>query len=160
MVGSVNHWQKERQFQVLNDKKEEWGVKVIRNRIETIVNVHEVVVGNIALLKPDEIIPCDGVFLSGHNIKCDQSGATSESNAMKKVLHEECLVLRNKAQEGGASGRDIGHMDCFIMSGSKVLEGVGSYVVVAVGMKSFNGRIMMGKLFSHKTWWKLTDKSA
>lgn len=30
------------------------------------------------------------------------------------------------------------------MSGSKVLEGVGSYVVVAVGTKSFNGRIMMG----------------
>ena len=35
-------------------------------------------------------------------------------------------------------------MDCFAVSGSKVLEGVGSYVVVAVGTKSFNGRIMMG----------------
>lgn len=37
-----------------------------------------------------------------------------------------------------------GHTDCFIVSGSKVLEGVGSYVVVAVGTRSFNGRIMMG----------------
>jgi Ca2+-transporting ATPase len=36
------------------------------------------------------------------------------------------------------------HTDCFLVSGSKVLEGVGSYVVVAVGTKSFNGRIMMG----------------
>ncbi|KAF8149645.1 calcium-translocating P-type ATPase [Pholiota molesta] len=36
-----------------------------------------------------------------------------------------------------------GHTDCFIISGSKVLEGVGKYVVVAVGTKSFNGRIMM-----------------
>ena len=27
---------------------------------------------------------------------------------------------------------------------SKVLEGVGSYVVIAVGVRSFNGRIMMG----------------
>jgi len=35
-------------------------------------------------------------------------------------------------------------MDCFVVSGSKVLEGVGSYVVVTVGTKSFNGRIMMG----------------
>jgi len=29
--------------------------------------------------------------------------------------------------------------DCFVISGSKVLEGVGSYVVVAVGTESFNG---------------------
>lgn len=31
-----------------------------------------------------------------------------------------------------------------MISGSKVLEGVGKYVIVAVGTKSFNGRIMMG----------------
>jgi len=39
------------------------------------------------------------------------------------------------------------HMDCFVVSGSKALEGVGSYVVVAVDTKSFNGRIMMGASF-------------
>ena len=37
-----------------------------------------------------------------------------------------------------------------MVSGSKVREGVGSYVVVAIGTKSFNGRIMMGQLFSRK----------
>jgi len=35
-----------------------------------------------------------------------------------------------------------------MISGSKILEGVGKYVVVAVGTKSFNGRIMMGTLTS------------
>ncbi|KAJ7592730.1 hypothetical protein C8J56DRAFT_885840 [Mycena floridula] len=30
------------------------------------------------------------------------------------------------------------YIDCFVVSGSKVLEGVGKYVVVAVGQKSFN----------------------
>ena len=44
MVDSVNYWQKERHFQVLYDKKEEQGVKVIGNRTETVVDVHEVVV--------------------------------------------------------------------------------------------------------------------
>lgn len=39
MVGSVNDWQKERQFQVLNEKKEERGVKVIRDGVEKIVDV-------------------------------------------------------------------------------------------------------------------------
>ena len=151
MVGSVNDWQKERQFPVLNDKKEERGVKVIRNGIKTVVDVHEVVVGDIALLEPGEIVPCNSVFLSGHNVKCDESEATGESDVMKKVSYEECLVLRNKAREGGASGGDIDHMDRSMVSGSKVLEGVGSYVVVAIGTKSFNGRIMMGNLFSRKT---------
>lgn len=34
----------------------------------------DVVVGDIALLEPGEIVPCDGVFLSGHNCRCDESG--------------------------------------------------------------------------------------
>ena len=41
---------------------------------------------------------------------------------------------------------ELKHTDCFVISGSKVLEGVGRYVVVAVGTKSYNGRIMMGMI--------------
>lgn len=39
IVGSLNDWQKERQFQVLNEKKEERGVKVIRDGVEKVVDV-------------------------------------------------------------------------------------------------------------------------
>ncbi len=38
-------------------------------------------------------------------------------------------------------------VDCFVVSGSKVLEGYGGHVVIAISMKSFTGRIMMGILF-------------
>ncbi|KAJ2926822.1 hypothetical protein H1R20_g10267, partial [Candolleomyces eurysporus] len=142
IVGSVNDWQKERQFRVLNEKKEERGVKVIRDGLEKVVDVKEVVVGDIALLEPGEILPCDGVFLSGHNVKCDESGATGESDAIKKATFEEVVELYRKAQQEGKDPNTL-HCDCFMVSGSKVLEGVGKYVVVAVGTKSFNGRIMM-----------------
>ncbi|KAJ7727318.1 Ca-transporting ATPase [Mycena maculata] len=135
VVGSVNDWQKERQFQTLNDKKEERGVKVIRGGVETVIDIKQVVVGDIALLEPGEIVPCDGVFLGGHNVRCDESGATGESDAIKKLSYDECMALRDSDAAA--------HTDCFVVSGSKVLEGVGSYVVVAVGTKSFNGRIMM-----------------
>jgi Ca2+-transporting ATPase len=76
-------------------------------------------------------------------VKCDESGATGESDAIKKVSYAEVMELHLQAE---AAGKDPegGHTDCFIISGSKVLEGVGKYVVVAVGTKSFNGRIMMG----------------
>ncbi|GLB40161.1 putative this magnesium-dependent enzyme catalyzes the hydrolysis of ATP coupled with the transport of calcium [Lyophyllum shimeji] len=139
IVGSLNDWQKERQFKELNDKKEERGVKVIRDGAECIIDIKEVVVGDIALLEPGEIVPCDGIFLSGHNVRCDESGATGESDAIRKVTYEECLELIKRSEDG----KEAPHTDCFVVSGSKVLEGVGKYVVVAVGTKSFNGRIMM-----------------
>ncbi|KAI0368013.1 calcium-translocating P-type ATPase [Pilatotrama ljubarskyi] len=142
MVGSINDWQKERQFQTLNEKKEERGVKVIRNGVEMVIDIKEVVVGDVALVEPGEIVPCDGVFLSGHNVKCDESGATGESDAIKKVSYEEC-VKNGPEGEGAGGGDSMKHTDCFMISGSKVLEGYGSYVVIAVGTKSFNGRIMM-----------------
>ncbi|KAJ7592992.1 Ca-transporting ATPase [Mycena floridula] len=141
IVGSVNDWQKERQFKSLNDKKEERGVKVIRDGIEKVIDIKQVVVGDIALLEPGEIVPCDGVFISGHNVKCDESGATGESDAIKKLSYNECIELRDKARDSKGAGS--AHTDCFVVSGSKVLEGVGKYVIVAVGQKSFNGRIMM-----------------
>ncbi|KAF7372104.1 Calcium-transporting ATPase [Mycena venus] len=115
---------------------EERGVKVMRGGAETVIDIKQVLVGDIALLEPGEIVPCDGVFLNGHNVKCDESGATGESDVIKKVPYDECIALR-----GSADG--VSHTDCFVVSGSKVLEGVGKYVVIAVGSKSSNGRIMM-----------------
>lgn len=132
------------------------------------INVHDVVVGDIVLLEPGEVIPCDGVFLSGHNVRCDESSATGESDAIKKLPYQGCIALRNKrlaefepespigdgestsgSPRKNPSGLDLlGHTDCFVVSGSKVVEGVGSYLVISVGQKSFNGCIMMGSSLS------------
>lgn len=115
------------------------------------------VVGDIALLEPGEVVPCDGVFLYGHNVKCDESAASGETDAIKKAPYSYCVAHQHAHSPHAVSmsnldstSKDAGphhvsaHTDCFILSGSKVLEGVGRYVVVAVGTKSFNGRIMMG----------------
>ncbi|KAJ3767782.1 Ca-transporting ATPase [Lentinula raphanica] len=144
IVGSLNDWQKERQFKALNDKKEERGVKVIRGGVEKVIDIKDVVVGEIALLEPGEIVPCDGIFISGHNCRCDESAATGESDAIRKVSWDDWSALREKhADDKDAHHSELAHIDCFVMSGSKVIEGVGKYVVIAVGQKSFNGRIMM-----------------
>ena len=151
MVGSVNDWQKERQFRILNDKKEERGVKVVRSGVECVIDAKDLLVGDIALLEPGEIVPCDGVFISGHNVRCDESGATGESDAIKKIAYDECISLREQTrhEDPDAHGFDSAHAhtDCFLVSGTKVLEGYGKYVVIAVGQESFNGRIMMGTSF-------------
>lgn len=167
-VGSLNDWQKEKQFKALNEKREERDVKVIRDGREQMIDIRDVVVGDIVLFEPGEVIPCDGVFLSGHHVRCDESGATGESDAIKKLPYHECIALREKrlaefdpdspagdAESTSGSRRNVnvsgldllGHTDCFVVSGSKITEGIGSYLVIAVGEKSFNGRIMMGTSF-------------
>ncbi|KAH9025705.1 hypothetical protein EDB83DRAFT_2230525 [Lactarius deliciosus] len=163
-VGSLNDWQKERQFQALNRKRDDRLVKVIRDGGEQQICVYQVVVGDVVLLEPGKVISCDGVFLSGHNVRCDESSATGESNAIKKLSYEECIALRDKrAMESDPDepSGDFGvvsvsptktipsglellkHTDCFIVSGSRVLEGVGSYVVTSVGTKNSNSRIVI-----------------
>ena len=140
LVGSINDWQKERQFKKLNAQREDRTVKAIRNGREVVINVKDVVVGDICLLEPGEIVPVDGVFLRGHGVRCDESGATGESDAIRKFTYEECIEERDGLKSGQKAKRD-----CFLVSGAKVLEGVGEYVVIAVGPNSFHGRIMMCK---------------
>ncbi|KAH8113119.1 hypothetical protein DFH11DRAFT_1728039 [Phellopilus nigrolimitatus] len=91
VVGSMNDWQKEKQFKKLNEKKEDRTVKIICDGAEKVINV----------------------------------------------------------KKGEADSSVSSHADCFVVSGSKVLEGAGSYVVIAVGIKSFNGRIMMASGYSN-----------
>ena len=95
------------------------------------------VVGDVAILDPGEVVPSDGVFLYGYNVRCDESSITGESDVIKKVPYEECRVAK-------ATGHLPAHADCFVISGSKVVEGVGKYLIIAVGELSCNGRIMMG----------------
>ncbi|KAF9528670.1 E1-E2 ATPase-domain-containing protein [Crepidotus variabilis] len=95
-------------------------------------------VSGIALIEPGEIIPCDGIFISGHNVKCDKTGITGESDAVKKLRYSDDIDLHRKSD-----GQDAIHTDCFMISGAKVLEGVGKYLIVTIGTKSFNRRIMM-----------------
>ena len=100
MVGSVNDWQKERQFTKLNEKREDRTVKVIRGGQEMLINVKDVVVGDVCLLEPGEIVPVDGIFLRGHNVRCDESGATGESDAIKKSSYMDCIDERDRLKEG------------------------------------------------------------
>ncbi|PVV01304.1 hypothetical protein BB560_004280 [Smittium megazygosporum] len=123
-TNAINDYSKERQFQKLNAKKEDRKVKLLRDGIEVEAPIEEINVGDILLLEPGDILPVDGVYLQGHNVVCDESSATGESDSIKKGTLEQ-------------------EKDCFILSGGKVMEGVGTVVIVAVGTNSYYGKIMM-----------------
>lgn len=138
VVGALNDWQKERQFRKLNSKKEDRLVKVIRSGKAATVSVHDVLVGDVMLVEPGDIIPVDGIFINGHSLSCDESSVTGESDLMKKVPGDE--VMRSLLQEEAPNRKEL---DPFILSGAKVLDGVGSFLVTAVGRNSSLGRTMM-----------------
>ncbi|KAF9778979.1 Ca-transporting ATPase [Thelephora terrestris] len=142
IICSLSEWQKEKQLRILDDKKEERSVKVIRCSEERDIDAKDLLVGDIALFEPGEIIPCGGVFISGHNVTCDESGATGKSDAIKKASYDDRVALRETANGQGFDAAHTG-TDCFMVPGSKVLDGHGKYVVIAVGQKSFNGRVTM-----------------
>lgn len=125
------------------------------------ISVHDIQVGDILHLEPGDIVPADGIFIEGHNLKCDESAATGESDAVRKLDWQMCERLsRNQTKQdpfdsGASSASDdvkkptavtTEHKntpDPFIISGSKVLEGVCTYLVTSIGENSYYGRTMM-----------------
>ncbi|ORX48862.1 PMCA-type calcium-translocating P-type ATPase [Hesseltinella vesiculosa] len=126
LTNAINNYQKEAQFKLLNSKREDRVVNVIRNGQERELSVFDLLVGDILILEPGDIIPADGIYLEGHNVTCDESSATGESDTVKKTP----LFGTDRA-------------DCYLLSGAKILEGVGRCIIVAVGENSFYGRMMM-----------------
>ncbi|ROT37112.1 calcium-transporting ATPase [Sodiomyces alkalinus F11] len=136
LVGSFNDWEKEKAFLKLSAKKDDRDVKVTRSGKPDMIGVHEILVGDVLHLEPGDLVPVDGVFIDGHDLKCDESSATGESDALKKTPGDQAFQM---LQRGTAPG----DLDPFIISGAKVLEGVGTYVATSVGINSSFGKIMM-----------------
>ncbi|RMZ87248.1 hypothetical protein DV736_g5522, partial [Chaetothyriales sp. CBS 134916] len=143
-VGAANDYQKERQFVKLNKRKDDREVKIIRSGKSIQISIHDVTVGDVLHLEPGDAVPADGIFISGHGIKCDESSATGESDQMDKTGGEE---VWQRIQDGTATAK----LDPFIISGSKVLEGVGTYLVTSVGQNSSFGKIMMSLQTTNET---------
>ncbi|OTB03864.1 hypothetical protein M426DRAFT_23387 [Hypoxylon sp. CI-4A] len=136
LVGSLNDWQKERAFVRLNAKKEDREIKVVRSGKSYMINVHDILVGDVLHLEAGDLVPVDGIFISGHDLKCDESSATGESDAIKKTPGDQVMAFL----ESGSTPKGL---DPFIISGSKVLEGVGTFICTSVGVHSSFGKIMM-----------------
>jgi Ca2+-transporting ATPase len=136
LVTAVNDWQKEQAFVRLNAKKEEREIKVTRSGKAIMISIYDVLVGDIIHMEPGDVVPVDGIFIEGHDVKCDESSATGESDAIRKT--PSAIVM--KALENGQSQKGL---DPFIISGAKVNEGVGTYMATSVGVHSSFGKIMM-----------------
>jgi len=142
-VGTLNDWQMQRQFNTLNKKAGDRTVKVIRSGKSAEISVFDLMVGDVMHLFAGDVVPVDGIFITGHGVKCDESSATGESDLLKKAPADEVFAILDEVAKGGKPPADIEKLDPFIISGSKVNEGTGTFLVTAVGVNSSYGRIMM-----------------
>jgi Ca2+-transporting ATPase len=136
IVGAFNDWQKERQFAKLNKKKEDRVIKVIRSGRTQEISVYDIVVGDVIYVEPGDMIPVDGILIQGYGVKCDESSATGETNIMLKTPGDRVYrAIENHD--------DVRKLDPFILSGAKVQEGVGTFLVTGVGPNSVYGKTLM-----------------
>eukprot|EP00158_Paraphelidium_tribonemae_P007500 Partr_v1_DN28270_c3_g1_i4_m75374 putative ATPase, Ca transporting, plasma membrane len=127
-VQSANDYKKEIQFRKLNSKKEMRKVKALRDGQVVQISVYDVQVGEVLLVEPGDVLNVDGVLIQAHNLKMDESSATGESDLINKQAYSPSADCK----------------DPFALGGGKVNEGVGRFVVTAVGVNSFYGKTMLG----------------
>ena len=101
------------------------------------ISVFSILVGDVICLEPGEIAPADGVLIDACGIRCDESSLTGESDQIRKVSGREIPA-------SVSPDLDSDEMDPFIISGSKILEGIGTFLVTGVGENSQYGRLRMG----------------
>lgn len=143
VVGTLNDFQMERKFNKLQAVQSNRTVKVVRSGRSAEISVYDIMVGDVMHLFTGDLVPVDGIFISGHGVKCDESSATGESDLLKKVAADDVFAVLKDVANGGTPPADMEKLDPFIISGSKVNEGTGTFLVTAVGVNSSYGRTMM-----------------
>ena len=136
VIGAVNDYLRECRFAELNKKKEGCLVKVVRSGKTMEISVQDILVGDVLHLEPGDLVPVDGVLIDGHNLKCDESSATGESDLIRKQSADDVYA----AIENYGS---LTRMDPFIISGSRIMEGVGACMTTATGVHSSYGKTVM-----------------
>lgn len=150
-VSAANDYQKELQFAKLNKKKENRKIIVIRDKHEMLISIHHILVGDIISLATGDVVPADSILVEG-SCEVDESSITGESDTIRKLeLSSALKVFQELNPEGSDKNLDIGSKtadgdkipDCMLISGSKLLAGLGKAVVTSVGTNSMYGKTMM-----------------
>ncbi|XP_065740915.1 plasma membrane calcium-transporting ATPase 2 isoform X14 [Phocoena phocoena] len=101
LVTAFNDWSKEKQFRGLQSRiEQEQKFTVVRAGQVVQIPVAEIVVGDIAQVKYGDLLPADGLFIQGNDLKIDESSLTGESDQVRKSVDKDPMLLSGKMQDG------------------------------------------------------------
>ncbi|KAL0843910.1 hypothetical protein Bca101_017156 [Brassica carinata] len=118
IVTAITEYKQSRQFEKISEEKRNVVLEVIRGGRRVLVRTNDIVVGDIVPLKNGFQVPADGVLFVANSLKIDEQELTGSHVIVKKDLLK----------------------DPFLLSGSKVIEGIGRMLVTSVGINTERGR--------------------
>ncbi len=100
-ISAISEYGSEKAFEKLNEENSIIKVKVKRNSKKYLINMNEVVVGDIVFLESGDKIPADGNIISGE-ISVDESALTGESKEKYKNVNNFKLLMGSIVTEKSA----------------------------------------------------------
>ncbi|XP_050230479.1 calcium-transporting ATPase 4, plasma membrane-type-like [Mercurialis annua] len=119
MVTAISDYKQSLQFRDLDKEKKKISVQVIRDGRTQEISIYDLVIGDVVQLSTGDIVPADGIYISGYSLVIDESSLSGESEPV-----------------------NINGKKPFLLSGTRVQDGSGKMLVTAVGMKTEWGKLM------------------
>jgi Ca2+-transporting ATPase len=128
-VAFLSEYKSDREFELLNARKDAIQVKLLRDGAVRTVPLEEVVVGDAVVLETGDEVPADGRLVKATDLDVDQSLMTGESEPVGKQPQPAADVAEGPEQPG-----------C-LYRGTQVVDGVGELIVTEVGDATYLGQI-------------------
>ncbi|MFZ9824139.1 MAG: calcium-translocating P-type ATPase, PMCA-type [Gemmataceae bacterium] len=163
-VAFLSEWKSDREFEKLNQNRQNIRVKVYRDGTVRNTTLDEIVAGDLIVLATGDELPADGIVLQANSLEIDQSLLTGESEPVEKSPFTE-------------NQPSMDPMNPFsVFRGTQVISGTGTFLVLATGDTTMIGTIashlgsektpsdtslesrLLGKLSSHQATTPLQEK--
>jgi P-type Ca2+ transporter type 2C len=121
-IGAIADYKKQSQFKTLKKIGESLNtINIVRNGQLLRVAKEDIVVGDVVQIETGMVVPADGILFSCYSISADESSMTGESAGVTKDICQ----------------------DPFVISGTLIIRGVGKMLVIATGLNSMNGKLLL-----------------
>lgn len=124
-------------------------VLVMRDGKKLVIKSEDLVCGDIIYIKAGDLVPADARLIESHELCCDESPLTGESEPARK---DADVILDSKAGVSDAKN--------MVFSSCRVVSGYGTGVVVETGMNSQVGKIATMLIDGGEAYTPLQEKLA
>ena len=124
----------DKKYRELKNSTKAEPIKVYRNGVLTVIDISEVVVGDIVVLQNGDKIPADGVLLQG-DIRVNNSSLNGETEECKKFAADESFTFATEVTGDTLVDKHS------LFRGTTIYNGEGIMEVARVGMKTMMGEM-------------------
>lgn len=143
-VTAGNDYVKERQFAILF-QQDARRISILRDGCWSEHPVVDLVVGDVVYIEAGGEVPADCLVLTSNDLLADESAVTGESHTCRKGSLQECIEERKRKENDTCARSGEEHKilkSPVCLSGSNIIGGSGTLIVVAVGPYSQSGKVI------------------